>query len=177
MLRLWQALGKGLCIHYFILILIRTQWRICYHYFYFMGRKLSREKLRNMTQLVGAGARIWTRSNILSNSHLLPIELPLPYRGCMCVCVCVCVCVHAQSCPTLCDPMDCSLFGFSVYGIFQARILERVAISFTRGSSSPRDWTHVSCVSCIGRQVLYQLNPQGSHRGCIWFHYENTLKL
>ena len=41
----------------------------------------------------------------------------------------------AQSCPTLCDPMDCSLPGFSVHGIFQARVLEWVAISFSRGSS------------------------------------------
>ena len=40
-----------------------------------------------------------------------------------------------QSCPTLCDPMDCSLPGSSVHGIFQARILEWVAISFSRGSS------------------------------------------
>ena len=41
----------------------------------------------------------------------------------------------AQSCPTLCDPMDCSLPGSSIHGIFQARVLEWVAISFTRGSS------------------------------------------
>ena len=50
----------------------------------------------------------------------------------------------AQSCPTLCDPMDCSLPGSSVHGIFQARVLEWVAISFSRGSSRPRDWTQVS---------------------------------
>ena len=53
----------------------------------------------------------------------------------------------AQSCPTLCDPMDCSLPGFSVHGIFQARVLEWVAISFSRGSSWPRDWTQVSCIA------------------------------
>ena len=41
----------------------------------------------------------------------------------------------AQSCPTLCDPMDCSLPGSSIHGILQARILEWVAISFSRGSS------------------------------------------
>ena len=41
----------------------------------------------------------------------------------------------AQSCPTLCNPMDCSLLGSSVHGIFQARVLEWVAISFSRGSS------------------------------------------
>ena len=50
----------------------------------------------------------------------------------------------AQSCPTLCDPMDCSLPGSSVHGIFQARVLEWIAISFSRGSSQPRDWTRVS---------------------------------
>ena len=47
----------------------------------------------------------------------------------------------AQSCLTLCDPMDCSLSGFSVHGIFQARVLEWGAIAFSRGSFQPRDWT------------------------------------
>ena len=47
----------------------------------------------------------------------------------------------AQSSLTLCDPVDCSLPGSSVHGILQARILEWVAISFSRGSSRPRDWT------------------------------------
>ena len=51
-----------------------------------------------------------------------------------------------QSCPTLCDPMDCSLPGSSVCGIFQAIVLEWVAISFPRGSSQPRDRTRVSCI-------------------------------
>ena len=50
----------------------------------------------------------------------------------------------AQSCPTLCDPIDCSLPGSSLHGILQARVLEWVAISFSRGSSQPRDWTWVS---------------------------------
>jgi len=52
----------------------------------------------------------------------------------------------AQSCPTLCDPVDCRLPGFSVHGILQARILEWVTISFSRGSSQPRDWIRVSSV-------------------------------
>ena len=51
-----------------------------------------------------------------------------------------------QSYPTLCDPVDCSLSGFSVHGILQARILEWVTISFSRGSSLPRDRTQVSCI-------------------------------
>ena len=60
-----------------------------------------------------------------------------------------------QSCPTLCNPMDdCSLPGFSVHGIFQARVLERVAISSSRGPSQPRNRTQASYVSCIGRQIL-----------------------
>ena len=52
----------------------------------------------------------------------------------------------AQSCLTLCDPMNCSLLGSSVHGTLQARILEWVAISFSRGSSQPRDQTQVSCI-------------------------------
>ena len=50
----------------------------------------------------------------------------------------------AQSCPTICDPIDCSLPGSCVHGIFQAIVLEWIAISFSRGSSRPRDWTRVS---------------------------------
>ena len=67
-----------------------------------------------------------------------------------------------QLCPTLCDPMDCSLQGYSVHWIFQARVLEWVAISFSRGSSRPRDQTQVSRIA--GRQILYHLNHQGSPR-------------
>ena len=52
--------------------------------------------------------------------------------------------ILAQSCPTLCDPMDCSPPGSSVHEIFQARIMEWVANSFTKGSSRPRDRTRVS---------------------------------
>ena len=73
----------------------------------------------------------------------------------------------AQSCPTLCNPMDCSLPGSSFLGMLQARILESVAIPFSRGSSQPRDWT---LVSCIGRQILSPLNYQGSPETCIMIH-------
>ena len=58
------------------------------------------------------------------------------------------VCVLAiQSCLTLCEPVDYSLLGSSVHGILQARILEWVAIPFSRGSSQPRDRTQVSCIA------------------------------
>ena len=53
----------------------------------------------------------------------------------------------AQLCLTLCDPMDCSLPGSSVHGILQAKILEWLAISFSRRSSWSRDWTHVSHIA------------------------------
>ena len=55
-----------------------------------------------------------------------------------------------QSCLTLCDPLDCSPPGFSVYGIFPVKILAWVAMLSSRGSSQPRDRTRDSCVSCIG---------------------------
>ena len=57
--------------------------------------------------------------------------------------------MHAELCLTLCKAMDCSLPGSSVHGILQARILEWVATPFSRGSSWPRDQTHVFCYSCI----------------------------
>ena len=60
-----------------------------------------------------------------------------------------------QSCPAPCDPMECSLPSSSVYGILQARILDSVARPSSRGFSPPRYQNHVSCISCIGRRVLY----------------------
>ena len=81
--------------------------------------------------------------------------------SCVCVCVCVCVCARArthsvaQSCLNLWDTLDCSLPDSSMYGIFQARILKWVAISYSRGSSWARDQTHITCISCIVRRILY----------------------
>ena len=66
-----------------------------------------------------------------------------------------------QSCPTLCDPMACSLLGSSVHGIFQAIVLEWIVISFSRGSSQPRDQTQVSR---IVDQTLHRLSHQGSQK-------------
>ena len=65
---------------------------------------------------------------------------------------CGVLCLVAQSCLTLCNPMDCSLPGSSVHGISQTSRLEWVAISFSSRSSRPRDWTHISC---IGKWILY----------------------
>ena len=52
-----------------------------------------------------------------------------------------------QSCLTLCDSMDCNLLGSSVHGILPAKILDRVAISFSEGSSHPKDQTRISCIA------------------------------
>ena len=61
------------------------------------------------------------------------------------------------------DPMDCSLSGFSVHGISQARILKWAAISFSRGSSQPRDWTQVSCVT----GGFFTTEPPGKSKGWV----------
>ena len=66
----------------------------------------------------------------------------------------LCACQVAQSCLTLCDSMDCSPPGSSVHGTCQVRILERVAIASSRGSSPCGDQTHVSCASFIGRRFF-----------------------
>ena len=66
----------------------------------------------------------------------------------VCVTHIICICAQSlQSCPTPTDPMYYSPPGSSVHGILQARILEWVAMPSSRGSSLPRDWTHVSCMS------------------------------
>ena len=83
------------------------------------------------------------------------------------ICIHICVCVYiymyiyiyiytyAQSSPTLCYPVDYSLPGSSIHRVFQARILEIVVISYSRGSSWPRNQTHVSCISCISRHLYH----------------------
>ena len=77
----------------------------------------------------------------------------------VCVCVCVCVWVYAQPLshvPLFGTPRTvCSLPGSSVHGILQPGKLEWVSISFSRGSSQPRNRTQVSCVSCIDRCIPY----------------------
>ena len=67
--------------------------------------------------------------------------------------VVVLVVLATKLCPTLWDPTNCSLPVSSIHGIFQASMLEWIAISFSRRYSWPRDWTPVSC---IGRQILYR---------------------
>ena len=63
-----------------------------------------------------------------------------------------CCCLVTKSCPALWDSVDCSPPGSSVHGISQVRILECIAISFSKGSSWPGDQTRLSCT---GRRILY----------------------
>ena len=79
----------------------------------------------------------------------------------MLLCV-YCVCVHAQSWPTLCNYMDRSPRDSSVHGIFQARILKWFPFPSSSGSSQPKDRTLISCISCIGRWILYHGATWGS---------------
>ena len=81
---------------------------------------------------------------------------------------CCCSCLAAKSCPILCKPMDCSPPGSSVQRISQARMLEWVASSFSRGSSHPRDQIHASC---IGRWIFCH----GAIREA-WIPYMQNLK-
>ena len=88
---------------------------------------------------------------LLSNSDIYDVSMLRHFS-----CVQLLVTLWMVACQTLLsDPMDGSLPDSSVHGILEARILEWVAMPFSRGSSPPRDQTHISYVSCIGRWVLY----------------------
>ena len=114
----------------------------------------------------------WNRKlNMSANISLCPLNVrglfPNPLynkgRGALCVCVCVCVLSHVQ-------PMDCSPPSSSVHGIFQARTLEWVAISYSSGYSRRRDRTYISCISWTGRQSLYHCTKWKALRGALVWH-------
>ena len=88
----------------------------------------------------------------------------------------MCVCMCTQSCPTVCNLMDCNPPGSSVHGIFQARNLEWVVISFPRWSFQPRDRNSVSCIPCTGRQSLHHLHHLGNpqEKAAIWYEKTDT---
>ena len=98
----------------------------------------------------------WCQDQVVKNPWMLVLELiscmqhseKLKRRECMCA-------KPVQSGPTLRAPVDCRLPGFSIHGILQKRTLEWVAMPSFRGSSWLSDWTHISCISWAGRQLLY----------------------
>ena len=87
----------------------------------------------------GGAAGVYEKTLCLALSFVLNLNFSKKYR-------CYC-CLVAKLCPILCDPIDCSLPGSSVHGILQARTLAWVAISFSRGTSQPRDRTGLSCIA------------------------------
>ena len=117
------------------LVLDREGWHAAVH-----GVIESRAWLRDSTELK---VKIYLT---MEEKYLL--ELMINWNMFVC-------CEVAQLSPTLCDPMDCNLSGSSIHGIFQVRILEWIAISFSRRSSWPRDWTQVSCI--VGRCLCFTI--------------------
>ena len=101
----------------------------------------------------------WSKkmSQAFTNRTLKPHPI-ITTRATACLLSC-----FSQSCPTLCDPMDCSPPGSSVHGISQARILECVAISSSRASSQPRDRT---CISSTGRWIFTTEAPRQIYLTC-----------
>ena len=75
-----------------------------------------------------------------------------------------CCCLVHKSCPTFCDPMNCSPIGSPVHGISQERILEWVSISFSKGSAWTRNQT---LISCIGRWILYPWATREAQHQCV----------
>ena len=113
--------------------------------------------------------------SLICSMIYLDILLLIPHYLDYCVCVCVCALV-IQSCPTLCNPMDHSLPGFSLHGIFQARILEWIAISSLGDLFNPRICT--SCISCIGRWILYPCTTREAQNSTdtLWHVKENPVQ-
>ena len=98
---------------------------------------------------------LWPHQASVSACRLSPLVVCRP--GCPVVCgfSVPCCCLVAQSCLTLCNPIDCRPPDSSVHGIFWARILGWIAISLSKTSSWPSDRTCVSCISCVNMQILY----------------------
>ena len=103
------------------------------------------------------GSGIQCSSSIFVDYTLFKITVKYKLHSlCYTVYSCAYLCAKSlQLCPTLCNHMNCSPPGSSFHGILQTRILEWVAMPSSRGSSQPRNWTHVSYVFGIDRHVLY----------------------
>ena len=108
--------------------------------------RLTIRKKQGVVEQASESAKLWHWSCVTSNKliqvlwTLILVKMRMKWSE------------VAQLCLTLCDPVDCSLPGSSVHGVFQARVLEWVAIAFSRGSSGRRDWTRVSCIA--GRHFI-----------------------
>ena len=105
-------------------------------------------------------------SSRLGTYHFFCLENTFP-KPCV-------LCLAAQSCPTVCNPMDYSPPGSSVHGILQARIPEWVAMPSSRGSSQPRDWIQVSSIG--GRFFILWATREASPKICLQLiHHSNLI--
>ena len=95
----------------------------------------------------------------LARKHCLPYTQSSFRADPLKLCVCICVFSHVQLFASPWTTVDCSQPGACLWNF--PRILEWAAISYSKGSSQARDQTHVSCVSCTGRQILLPLPPPG----------------
>ena len=111
----------------------------------------------------------WIRNVGVWLAGVFPNVLKFASSVCLWFLVVYCLVVLSHSvCPALCARKNCSPPGSPDHGIFQARILEWIAISFSKRFFRPRDWTHTFCVSCTGRQILYHCAPgQPLIPGCV----------
>ena len=120
------------------------------------------EKVEAVTDFLSLGSKITADGDC---SHEIKRHLLLGKKAMTNLDVCACS-VMSNSLQSI----DCRLPGSSVHGILQARILKWVAIASSQGSSWPRDQTHISCGSCIGRRILYHWATWKAHdkpRQCI----------
>ena len=109
-------------------------------YYHFLSLLYTLVRLNILTKSLSSCSPLAQEATVTLCHLSLEAWIPL-------LCLCAVLCLVAQSRLTLCDPMDCSPPGSSVHGIFQARIQEQVAISFSRRSSRPRNQTHISCIA------------------------------
>ena len=136
------------------LVMDREAWHAAIH-----GVAKSRTQLSNWTELnirykvSYPGCRFLLPLSFTHHLLLWNICAPGFHLSFSLLCL-LCACLITQLCSTVAGPLDGSLPGSSVQGIFQARILEWVEISSSRGSSRPKDGTNVSHVSCIAADSL-----------------------
>ena len=158
-------LSEGLLHSYYVLSTFHQKLYIVSSYFphypkkkkifdSFLDRMRSREVIQpiqvHIKQFGGTG--IWNYFCLIQRHLLLTLFCPQRVIWLMKqIYLCYCRLVD-KPCPTLTQPHGCSPPGSSVHGISEEGILEWIAVSFSRRSSWPRDWT---CVLCIGRRVLY----------------------
>ena len=127
-------------------------WKLCLWLPWFLGL----QSWTGLTTVTGSLACKWHLMGLLSliftltNSHFIHINKHVYLYVC------------GQSYPTLCGPRDCSLPGSSVHGIFQARMLEWVATSYSRRSAQPRHWACSLVLPALAAEFL-PLVPPGKH--------------